>query len=299
MIKKIYRKFSLLGLIVGLVWTTQSSFAQISYLGSQFYENQYIGNPAMAGLEENIILNLSYRSQWRTMPGSPITQSFTGEYGKDKVGMGINIYNDKAGLLGLSKAVGTYSYHLPLDDEGRKIHFGVSIGMSNTTFDQNKVIGDGNDYLIEDYNRKPYMVGDFGMAYTTENLTLQAALPNMKKYFEKDERNMIDRATFLMSISYKVALQIEGVYLEPRFGYRGAKGIDNILDIGSSINFHNDFLTAMGMYHSNKSFTLGFGFKLQDRYSVNGYYTNQWTELSTSLGGNFEIGLRANVFNKK
>lgn len=142
------------------------------------------------------------------------------------------------------------------------------------------------------------MVGDFGMAYTNEKLTLQAALPNMKKYFEKDERGVIDRATFLMSMSYKVALQSDDVYLEPRFGYRGAKGIDNILDIGSSINFRNGFLTAMGMYHSNKSFTLGFGFKLEDRYSINGYYTNQWTELSTSLGGNFEIGVRANLLNK-
>lgn len=298
MMKKIHRKVGFLGFITCLLWTAQSAFAQVSYLGSQFYENQYISNPAMSGVREGFVLHLDYRSQWRTMPGSPITQSFTAEYGKDKVGAGINIYNDKAGLLGRLKVVGTYSYHMPLDDDGRKIHFGVSIGVSNTTFDIDNVIGDGNDYLIEDYNRKPYMVGDFGMAYTTEVLTLQAALPNMKKYFEKDERNIIDRATFLMSVSYKVALQAEDVYLEPRFGYRGANGIDNILDIGSNIIFRDNLFTAMGMYHSNKSFTLGFGFRLEDRYSINGYYTNQLTELSTSLGGNFEIGLRAHFSGK-
>lgn len=298
MINKLYQKVGLLGLILSLLGTTQSAFAQVTYLGSQFYENQYIGNPAMSGIEKGVVLNLSYRNQWRTMPESPVTQSFTAEIGKDKVGAGISIYNDKAGLLGRLKAVGSYSYHLPLDDDDRKLHFGISLGVSRSTFDHNKVIGDKNDVSL-DYNRKPYMVGDFGMAYTTEVLTLQAALPNMKKYFEKDERNMIDRATFLMSVSYKVALQAEGIYLEPRFGYRGAHGIDNILDIGSSINFQNNLLTAMGMYHSNKSFTLGFGFKLEERYSINGYYTNQWTELSTSLGGNFEIGLRANVFKVK
>jgi type IX secretion system PorP/SprF family membrane protein len=297
MIKKVYQKTSVLIFILGLLWLTQPVYSQVTYLGSQFYENQYIGNPAMSGIEQGIVLNLSYRSQWRTLSGSPITQSFTAEYGKGQVGAGINIYNDKADLLGRQRAVGTYSYHLPLDYDSKKVHFGISLGVSNSTLDNDRVIGDTGDPLLDDYKRKPYLVGDFGVAYTSEKLTLQAALPNMKKYFEKDERNMIDRATFLMSISYKVALEVEGVYLEPRFGYRGAKGIDNILDIGSSINFHNNLLTAMGMYHSNKSFTLGFGLKLEDRYSINGYYTNQWTELSTSFGGNFEIGLRAHVFN--
>lgn len=297
MTRKLFQKVSWLCLILSLPWSTQTAFAQVTYLGAQFYENQYVGNPAMSGIIEGVVLNLAYRSQWRTMPGSPVTQSFTAEYGKDRVGTGINIYNDKAGLLGWFRAVGTYSYHLPLDDEHQKIHFGISLGVSNSTFDNNNVKGEQPDQLL-DNKRKPYMVGDFGMAYTNEKLTLQAALPNMKKYFEKDERGVIDRATFLMSMSYKVALQSDDVYLEPRFGYRGAKGIDNILDIGSSINFRNGFLTAMGMYHSNKSFTLGFGFKLEDRYSINGYYTNQWTELSTSLGGNFEIGVRANLLNK-
>jgi type IX secretion system PorP/SprF family membrane protein len=297
MTKKIYQKVSLLGLTFSLLWTTQSAFAQMSYLGSQFFENQYVGNPALSGIDEGVVLNLSYRSQWRTMPGSPITQSFTGEYGLDRVGAGINIYNDKAGLLGRLRAVGTYSYHLPLDDDERKIHFGISIGVSNTTFDYDKAIGNDNDYLIEDYKRKPYMVGDFGLAYTTELLTLQASLPNMKKYFEKDERNMIDRATFLVSLSYKLKFQLEGVQFEPKLIYRGAKGIDNIFDLGSNISFDNTSFTAMGMYHSNKSFTLGFGLGFNDRYAINGYYTNQWTELSTSFGGNFEIGLRAHVFN--
>lgn len=291
-----YQKVCLLGLILILIWNTRPASAQVTYLGSQFYENQYIGNPAMSGVAEGVVLNLGYRNQWRSMPGSPVTQSLTAEYGKERIGMGINIYNDKAGLLGRFRAVGTYSYHLPLSDDGQKIHFGISLGMSNSTIDKGSMIGDDREQFLE---RKPYLVGDFGMAYTNEKLTLQAALPNMKKYFEKDERDVIDRATFLMSMSYKVALEAEGVYLEPRFGYRGAKGVDNILDIGSSINFRNGFLTGMGMYHSNKSFTLGFGFKLEDRYTINGYYTNQWTELSTSLGGNFEIGLKAHFLNKK
>jgi type IX secretion system PorP/SprF family membrane protein len=293
---KLYQKVRLLGLILILKWNTQSAFAQVTYLGSQFYGNQYVGNPAMSGIAEGVVLNLGYRNQWRAIPRSPVTQSFTAEYGKDRVGVGINIYNDKAGLLGRFRAVGTYSYHLPLNDDSQKVHFGISLGMSNSTVDMGNMIGDDREQFIE---RKPYMVGDFGMAYINEKLTLQAALPNMKKYFEKEERDVIDRATFLMSMSYKVALEAEGVYLEPRFGYRGAKGMDNILDLGSSINFRDGFLTAMGMYHSNKSFTLGFGFKLEDRYSLNGYYTNQWTELSTSFGGNFEIGLRAHFLNKK
>lgn len=298
MMKQLYKKNVLLGLIFGMItFTTQQASAQITYLGSQFYENQYLGNPAMAGVDQGINVNLSYRSQWRTMPGSPVTQSFTGEYGKDRVGAGLNIYNDKAGLHSRLRAVGSYAYHLPLNDDTKAVHFGVSMGVSNSRFDKSGAIGDEGDTSIDDYKRKPYLIGDFGMAYTTERLTLQAALPNMKKYFEKDSRNMIDRATFLMSMSYKIGLELENVYLEPKVSVRGAKGVDNIVDIGTNVNFQDNLFNAMAMYHSNKSFTVGFGVNLMEKYQINGYYTSEWTELSTSFGGNFEISLRANVFN--
>lgn len=296
MIRGIYQKISLLCTTLCLIWLAQPVYAQVTYLGSQFYENPYLGNPAMVGVNKGVIANLAYRNQWRGMAESPVTESLTVEYGTPQLGVGLNVYNDKAALLGRLRVVGSYSYHLPLDYDSKRLHFGVSLGIANTTFDKHGAIGDSNDELIEDYYYKPYLVGDFGVAYTNEKLTLQAALPNMKKYFEKDERDMIDRATFMMSVSYKVALEVEGLEIEPRFGYRGAKGMDNILDIGTSVNFSNDLLTAMGMYHSNKSFTLGFGFKLEDRYSINGYYTTQFALLNTPFGGDFEIGLRASLF---
>lgn len=297
MLRKGYQKMSLLLLV--LVFASQGASAQVTYLGAQFYDNLYLGNPAMAGIDEGVILDLSYRNQWRTMPGSPVTQSFTAEYGKGKVGAGLNVYNDKAGAYGRLRVVGSYAYHLPLDDDTKRLHFGVSMGVSNTKLDRSKIHGDDGDFLVDGFREKPYLVGDFGMAYQSDKWTFQAALPNMKKYFEKDERKTIDRATFLVSMSYRLALQMEGVYMEPRLGFRGASGLGNIMDFGTNITFQDNLLTAMGIYHSNKSFTLGFGVNLEERYQIKGYYTSQLTDVSSSFGGNFEIGIRANVFNKK
>lgn len=290
--------FKIYLLAVALLFTAFSTsvHAQTTFLAGQFFENQYIGNPAMAGLEQGITLNLSYRNQWRSMPGSPLTQSFSAEYGNEKVGAGLNIYNDKAGLNNRLRAVGSYAFHVPLNDESQQLHFGVSLGVSKASLNTSGVIGDEGDVSIDDYKRKPYLVADFGMAYTNEDWTLQMALPNMKKYFEKDDREIIDRASFLLAASYKINLALEGIYLEPRVGYRGAKGIDGIVDIGTSVGFRDNVFRAMGMYHSNKSYTLGFGVHLDERYSINGYFSNQWTDLSTPMGGNFEIGIRANVW---
>ena len=69
----------------------------------------------MAGLNKGVQVNLGFRQQWTSMPDAPIGQSFTAQYGLDKLGFGINIYNDKASMLKGTRAMGTAAYHLPLE----------------------------------------------------------------------------------------------------------------------------------------------------------------------------------------
>ena len=106
-----------------------SSSAQINPLGAQYFQNQYLANPAMAGYQSGMRLNLGYRNQWDNIPGSPKNVSVTGDYGTEKVGVGINFFKDEAGLLNRSRIQGSYAYHLPLNDDSKKLHFGISLGL--------------------------------------------------------------------------------------------------------------------------------------------------------------------------
>ena len=148
----------------------KQSSAQLNPLTSMYFQNQYLGNPSLVGIDTGLTFNLAYRAQWNGSPGAPVTQSFTGNYrATDRVGLGINVSNDKIGLQRWTRAVATYAYHLPLSTNGNELHFGVSLGFSNERLDADLVNGDPRDAGISQYNqRSTYVDGDFGVAYTAQ-----------------------------------------------------------------------------------------------------------------------------------
>ena len=58
--------------------------AQLHPMGAMYFQNQYLANPAMAGLESGLRADLAYRKQWSSIPGAPETQSITADYGSSK-----------------------------------------------------------------------------------------------------------------------------------------------------------------------------------------------------------------------
>jgi len=298
MIKFIYERVMWRGLmLICFFCSLFDASAQIRPLGTQYYENQYISNPAFAGVDKGININVAYRNQWRTIPGSPVTMNASGDYRMDKVGIGFNAYSDKAGLIGRTRIMGMYAYHLPLNGNNRELHFGVSLGVMREQLNNELIIAAPDDLLAESYNqRKPFIDGDLGIAYTAERITLQAALPNLKKFFQKDAGNTIEGSTYFLAVSYKMGISDDAVTMEPKLSFRGAKDIDNIWDIGANMKFENNILSFMGMYHSDKSATFGVGIRY-DKYFLQGFYTSQMAAQRQSTGGDFELNLKINLRN--
>lgn len=273
----------------------QQAAAQIRPLGTQYYENQYLSNPAFAGINKGINMNLSYRNQWRSIPGSPVTMDVSAEYNDKKVGVGLNVYNDKAGLFNRTRAMGMYAYHLPLDDEASDLHFGLALGVMYERLDNQRIVADQNDVVAARFNeRKPFIDGDFGMAYTTEKVTIQGALPNLKKFLRKDDQNTIDGSTYLLAMSYRMGTDLDPISMEPKISFRGAKDIDNIWDIGTNVKFQNNIISFLGMYHSDQSATFGFGLRY-DKFLIQGFYTSQLAAERQRTGADFELSLKINL----
>lgn len=280
-----------------LLGWVESANAQLDPLGAQYFNNQYLGNPALAGYEAGFRVNASYRQQWSKIPGSPELQNLSADYGFNKVGLGLNILNDKTGLQRQTRVVGTYAYHLPLN-ESNFLHFGVSVGFMNQRIDQSDLYGDRDDILVGRYNdRKTYIDGDFGAAYTSGGLNLQASLPNLKNMFTNDQIRVADVATFYTAASYQFDITegAEGIGLEPKVAYRGVKGFDNIWDAGAQLTLANRQVMLMGMYHSSESATFGIGMDYKRRYLVSGMYTTQTSPLTGYSNGNFEINVRLSI----
>src|SRR5690242_11646369 len=99
-------------LVLGIM---QQGVAQLRPYSAMYYQNRYLGNPAMAGVGKGAEVNVGYLRQWMTMPGSPRAQYATGTYRfKDKVGLGLGVFNEKAGFITQTKIAATYAYHIVL-----------------------------------------------------------------------------------------------------------------------------------------------------------------------------------------
>ncbi|MXV17063.1 PorP/SprF family type IX secretion system membrane protein [Hufsiella ginkgonis] len=277
--------------------------AQLNPFGAMYFQNQYMVNPAMAGLSEGLVVNLGYRQQWSSVQGAPTIQSLNAEYGAGgKVAFGLNLNNDKAGLLGRTRVMGTYAYHLPLSGDGQKLSFGLSLGFMDQRVESSDVVGDDGDVAVGRYNdRDTYFDADFGMAYTTGRLTVQGAVPNLKNFFRKDDVSLgADRSTFMAAASYKLLNDPNAAFtVEPKAVFRGVDGYKNIFDAGANLTFAKNSLNLLGMYHSTKSATLGFGMNYRGKFSVLGVYTTETSALRSYVNGNFEIAVRFNLLKQQ
>jgi type IX secretion system PorP/SprF family membrane protein len=266
---------------------------------AQYFFNQYIANPAMAGLDSGLHINASYRRPWEDMPGAPTTQVFTadGYWGK-RVGAGVNVLHDKAGLLQRTKIALTYAYHLPLDNNNRRhLHFGLSMALQVHRLNTKDVVGDPNDPAFGAYNRRDnFFESDFGMAYTDGRLTIQAAAPNMIGSFRKENPELSGTAQLFSAVAYRLPLGGALNAIEPKVCYNGIRGAEDIFDAGLQVSFLESRINAFGMYHTSGNVTMGAGYSHNGVVAVQGAYISQAAGLRRILGNSFELSLQLNFF---
>jgi type IX secretion system PorP/SprF family membrane protein len=144
--------------------------AQAKPFYSQYILNNYILNPAVAGIENYTDVKLSYRNQWAGINGHPVTAYFSiqapigkkdyrtsatsfqvpgdnprgpkyiDEYQASEPhhGIGFVALNDKAGYINRWSIYGTYAYHKPLTSK-LTLSAGINAGISSVNIDRSKI----------------------------------------------------------------------------------------------------------------------------------------------------------------
>ena len=281
-------KYILTALVLSL---GTSASAQITTLGSLFYQNQYLGNPAMAGVDQGFKAGLGLNRQWSEVPGAPSAQFLTIANGSNKVGYGLNLYNDKAGLLKRTRVMATYAYHLPLNANNDQLHFGLSLGALSERITIEDINNNPSDIAAQRFNdRGAVFDGDFGAAYTSGGLNLQVALPNLKNFLKKERYNTVNWNTFFTAASYKFAMGGNGNGIEPKVVYRGVRGYDDVIDAGVNFTFLSDKLNATAVYHSTESVSFGMGLNIK-QLNVLAMYSSGTAALRGYGAGTFDLGL--------
>lgn len=290
--------FKILFLLLVSILPVSRLYAQLSPLATQYYQNPYLANPSLAGLEGGLRLNVAYRTHMSNVKGIPKNTAVTGEYRYNNVGIGLFFYKDEAGLLNRTKLMGTYAYHVPLTSENQKLHFGISVGVQTGNLNIQGIAGDPDDELALQYNEREIVIdADFGAAYTIDRFTIEGALVNLKKLVLDDALNPADYSTYYGSLSYQFLLN--DWQLSPKLVYRGVRNYKDIIDLTMELESYNEQLTFIGMYHSVNSFTLGFGYLYNKQWKFSAFYNSPTAAIKPFSNGSFEIGLQMRFLSSK
>lgn len=172
-------------LTFGLCLLLLQSIAQQRPYYTQYILNDFIINPALAGIENYWDVKVSHRHQWVGLDGAPVTTYLTihgpltkstgdrettesvrapGENPRGKSflqnyvpadphqGVGLTILNDRAGPLNRFAAFATYAYHLPIGPK-TSMSAGLSLGIQNLRLDAAAL------YFGEQYPVDPAVAG--------------------------------------------------------------------------------------------------------------------------------------------
>lgn len=277
--------------------------AQLAPMGSMYFQNQYLNNPAFAGIDRGLDVNFGLRQQWGNVPGSPRMQIATLAYAMtEKAAIGLNLNNDQTGLFKRTRLMGSYAYHLPITNNGAKLNFGLSFGFMDELVDFSKYDGDMGDLTVNTFNQRgQYLDGDFGIAYTDSHLTLQATLTNLGNTlgFNKQVVEVVDEPKMFAAASYRFDFPNSwNASFEPKAAYRLIKGFENIFDIGGNLSFTDGKIGLITIYHSTKAISFGFSTNLSQTFALTGFYTSNTAALAGQTNGNFEINLKISLLGK-
>lgn len=106
--------------------------AQQDPMFTKYMFNGLIYNPAYAGSQECLSINLLHRHQWVGIEGAPITQTLTihSPLKNERIALGAGMFYDQIGPTKQFRFMGTFAYRIPLGADA-KLTFGLQGGFSN------------------------------------------------------------------------------------------------------------------------------------------------------------------------
>lgn len=132
------------GILAALLFVlVRLTCAAQDHMYSQFFNSPVYLNPALNGqFEGDLRMNLIYRNQWSSVPGSLNYLSASLDYNIPKFGGGVGLIftrgSEGTAYLNNNNIAGVYSYSVGSDDF--VLSFGLQAGVSNRSIDYSKLI---------------------------------------------------------------------------------------------------------------------------------------------------------------
>ncbi len=256
---------------------------------TQIFVNPYLINPAFAGNSSDLILFGHYRNQMMGLKGAPESMMFTLHKGlpNERMGLGIQAFNDRINVLERSGANFTYSYLVPITQK-HLIRFGLSLGFASNRIDMAKVVASDADDISILSNVAPVnsFNSDFGVVYSLEKFQLGISAMNLfNKTSFSDSKALPYAQNALFNVMAKYELKMtENVKLVPMALARSSQGLGFQISANAIFQF-KDFFWAGINWDSQSSIGMCTGIRYENfTFGYNyGYPTSKLATLSTGI----------------
>ncbi len=279
-----------------LAFFTGNVFSQQIPLYSQYFENNYIINPGVAGSEKNFSpLKLSVHKQWIGIEESPSTQyvSLHHRLVNDVMGIGGLIFHDSFGPIRMIGVQSTYAYHLKVNNKLR-----ISFGLNAIFMQYIMRISQDDFYGYEPIltrERTSVTVPDasFGAyAYSKDywgGISITNVLQSKMKITGTwmDNSNKMVRHYFIMGgykFSFPGQYQLE---IEPSFLMKFTETTPLQTDVNLKLHVNKRFYAGLSV-RGGDSFVTMFGFTFED-YFFGMSYDFTFSDLSAHTVGSQEL----------
>lgn len=270
---------------------------------TQYMLNDYIVNPAFAGLEDYFQAKANYRYQWAGIVDAPVTYvlSLYGPHRTKDMGYGGYIFNDVTGPTSRSGFYGSYSYIVKLK-EGMNLSFGLSVG-----FLQYKIDGTKIDMLdIEDPSIQSTMYtaktpdATFGTLLKGKNyyagLSVAQLLNNKLEIYNPQTASLNKLKSHLYILGgYKYAVN-DKFTAEPSVLFKMTGPAPPSFEISAKA-VYRDAVWAGLSYRSADALAVIIGYNYKDQLFFGYSYDISMSSLSPYTSGSHEIMISAR-FNK-
>lgn len=281
-------------IIVGVILICISgfSFGQQLPVFSQWQNNLYTINPAIAGYDMYMDISLHGKKQWVGLENSPFNQMLTvhSSINEMPIGVGGGFFNDNIGTIKHSGFMGTFAYHAKVGEE-TKLGFGITSRLSFYGIDLDKVaVTDNNDPLLSS-NMRSGLVPDISFGVLLHRYDYFVGLSAQNLLSSKVGFDPNYQIADIMHLNMMAGWRIEAnqaIGFTPAIYVSRIESYPIFVDFRFSSHYNNRFDFDLG-YRSSGDVILGVGIEIIDYLKFHYAYDIITSNLRSGTSGSHEI----------
>ncbi|OKS87532.1 PorP/SprF family type IX secretion system membrane protein [Mucilaginibacter polytrichastri] len=293
------KSFKILIILILITCAGKQALAQQEAMYTQYMFNSLAINPAYAGSRNVTSATALYRSQWVGIQGAPTTATLSIDAPLDnkKIGLGLQVFNDRLGITNTSGAFGSYAFRIRMDKG--TLALGLQAGVSQYRADFTSVnLGSDASPDLAFSNNINKMLIDFGVGvyYSTDKFYLGLSSPqllnNQLHNFTVEGSNTFSgQAMHLFLATGYVFPLNEDLHLKPSVLIKYVKGAPIEGDLNATL-WIKDVFAVGAQYRTEADISGLIEFQVSPQIRLGYSYDHSTTPLVQFNSGSHEIMIR-------